>query len=363
MVVASDDAPKGWDAADALANGADAATVAVGLAGRIGPVPETTEAAQAGPTIGTMTGCDLPSGAPPPMLLDGWLHPEATTILYGKGGVGKGVTAAWHVLRLVREGHVVMILDYESHPREWGSRLRGLGATDDELRSIHYRAPYGAEWTDAKGPLVKVAHPGREDVARLSVTYLVVDSYSTATTTGDAMGCQEAAIELANAFARLGTPALLLAHVAGGGPRHPAKPFGSVHVHNLVTRRTWSVEADGEDEPDGPYAPHVLRLEYRNQKHNDGPRIPDRHLTVSFYPDDHIEIAEDAERKRSLADMAADVLGRLSHSATVKEVRAAIREDYSEDHAEDSISRALRRDRKRFTEDGSGVPRRWSLVP
>jgi len=33
-------------------------------------------------------------------------------------------------LELVRRDHTVMILDFESHEREWGSRLRGMGITD-----------------------------------------------------------------------------------------------------------------------------------------------------------------------------------------------------------------------------------------
>ena len=47
---------------------------------------------------------DLLHGDPPDQLADPFLTPEGATVLYGKGGVGKGVVACWLMLRLVRAG-------------------------------------------------------------------------------------------------------------------------------------------------------------------------------------------------------------------------------------------------------------------
>jgi hypothetical protein len=88
-----------------------------------------------------------------------------------------------------------MVLDYEGHEREWGSRLRGLGLTDEELAHVHYRAPFGSDWTAVRGELDKVADLVREDAQRVNATYLVVDSYTFATSTGDTMGGAAAAQE------------------------------------------------------------------------------------------------------------------------------------------------------------------------
>lgn len=125
--------------------------------------------------LGSRTAADLPYGQPPPQLVGELLTPEGPTVLYGPGGTGKGVTACWLILRLVRSGHVVMVLDFEGHEREWGSRLRGLGATDVELARIHYRAPFGADWTAPTGALADVADAVRADAALLAVTFMVVD--------------------------------------------------------------------------------------------------------------------------------------------------------------------------------------------
>ena len=59
--------------------------------------------------------------------------------------------------------------------------MRGLGLADVELSQVHYRAPFGSDWTAPTGPLSNVAALIREDAERLGVTYLLVDSYSVGT--------------------------------------------------------------------------------------------------------------------------------------------------------------------------------------
>ena len=197
-------------------------------------------------TIGYRTAADLRYGTPPDQLADPFATPEGPTILYARGGTGKGLMACWLSLRLVRSGHAVMVIDFEGHEREWGSRLRGLGLDDDELRKVHYRAPFAADWTAPTGALSLVADLIREDAERVGATYIVVDSYSVATSNGDTMGGEAAAREYFSALSKIGLPSLTIAHVRGDASKFPERPFGSVFVHNLA-RETWAAERLGDD--------------------------------------------------------------------------------------------------------------------
>ena len=192
-------------------------------------LPSVYELIDAAPkSIGCRTAADLRYGLPPDQLADPFLTPEGPTVIYARGGTGKGMTACWLTQRLVAGSHVVMVLDFEGHEREWGSRLRGLGLTDDELSRVHYRAPFSSDWTAPTGSLAAVAQAIRDDAARLGVTVLIVDSYSVATSNGDTMGGEAAAREYFSALARIGLPSLTIAHVRGDSGKFPDRPFGSV---------------------------------------------------------------------------------------------------------------------------------------
>lgn len=297
-------------------------------------------------TTGRRGASTLLKGNPPPLLLDGWLHPEGTTILYGKGGVGKGITACWFAVQLARAGHRVLIVDYENHEREWGQRLESMGYTPNDLdEEIQYVSPYDAKWTFKKGPLLKVADIMHEEAERMRATYVIVDSYSTATTTSDSLGGQEAAMEMASALVALRRPSLVLAHVAGGQSKHPDRPFGSVFVHNIVARWTWSVEEESNIEADPmrfPPEPHIVTLEFRNQKHNDGPRQRDRHVQFSFMPFGEIEVEEIAAvRPPKPGDMIDSV---FVDGMSVKDVSREIKTVYPDASvSEDTIRNNLDR--------------------
>ena len=183
----------------------------------------------AGYNIGTRTAADLDCGPPLAQLVDVYLTPDDATVLYARGGTGKGLLSCWLVMRLVRDGHVVMIVDYEGHAREWGSRLRGLGMTDDELSRVHYRAPFGPDWTAPTGALSRVAPAIRDDAVTLGVTYVIVDSYSVATSNGDTMGGEAAAREYFQALSVIGRPSLTIAHVRGD-VRERRISFSRIHL-------------------------------------------------------------------------------------------------------------------------------------
>lgn len=315
-------------------------------------------------TIGSRTAADLRYGPPLPQLADPFLTSEGATVLYGKGGTGKGITACWLIQQLVAGEHVVMILDYEGHEREWGSRLRGLGMTDDELARIHYRAPFGPDWTAETGALSKVAEAVRRDAERFGVTYLVDDSYSVSTSNGDTMGGEAAAREYFSALTMIGLPSLTLAHVTGSSGKFPDRPFGSVFVHNLA-RETWAAEPIGEEDPETEpdlirFGPHVVTLELRNKKSNERAKAPAQFVTFSFSHDGSITVMTDRPSGRSVADLAADALA--DGPLTLPKIRAAIKEDTSEAISEDSIKRAMLRDPRRFVHASEGArPRPWSI--
>jgi hypothetical protein len=321
-------------------------------------------AAVARTMIGTRTARDLRHGTPPPQLAGPFLTSEGATVLYARGGTGKGLLACWLTRQLVRADHVVMVVDFEGHEREWGFRLRGLGLTDDQLGRIHYRAPFGSDWTAPTGALSAVADPIRDDAARLGVTYIVVDSYSVATSNGDTMGGEAAAREYFSGLARIGLPSLTIAHVRGDSGKFPERPFGSVFVHNLA-RETWAVERIEDDDPEAidpdeiRFGPAIVALELRNKKANARPKSAAQFVTFSFFADGTIEVTTDGPAGRSVADLAADALA--DGPLTLPKIAAAIKEDTGQTVSEDTLRNALKRHSRRFEQATSGRPRTWSV--
>jgi hypothetical protein len=315
-------------------------------------------------TIGTRTAADLLHGLPPDQLVNPFLTPEGATVIYARGGTGKGMIACYLARELVRVNHMVMVIDFEGHEREWGSRLRGLGGTDDELSRVHYRAPFASDWTAPTGSLATVADAIRDDAARLGVTILIVDSYSVATSNGDTMGGEAAAREYFSGLARIGLPSLTIAHVRGDSVKFPDRPFGSVFVHNL-SRETWAIERVGDDEPESDpdlirHGPHIVALELRNKKSNARPASPAQFVTFSFFDDGSIEVLTDAPSGRSVADLAADALS--GGALTLAKIAAAIEEDTGQEVGENALRSALTRHPQRFAQDRSGKrPYPWSV--
>jgi hypothetical protein len=355
------DAPAKGDAADYRGDPSDVIDAAEVLEEPPEPGPERgpEPEPQAGPTIGNRTAADLRWGPPPPQLVRPFLDSEGPTVLYGKGGAGKGVMTCWLAGQLVRSGHVVMVVDYEGHETEWGSRLRGLGLPEDELRRVIYRAPFGSDWTAPTGSLAVVAALLRQDCEKLGVTYLVVDSYSPATSSGDQMGGEAAAKEYFGALVRIGRPSLTIAHVRGDAEKFSDRPFGSVFVHNFA-RETWALysESDADNDPDDPTRPVMLKAEARNQKKSGGPKARPQFLAVTFFADGTLNVSSDAPTGRPLAEVVDLV---LEHGAlTTKAIVAAIREDYSETVPEDSVKKVLSRNPHKYAiEDQKKRPHRW----
>jgi hypothetical protein len=201
---------------------------------------------------------DMDPVTPGAMLADGLMVPEGVTVLYGPGDVGKGHVACEAIRHLSAVGPV-LILDYETHPSEWRRRL-GMMVPRKQLARVAYMVP--------ELQLPKEAATVRDEVARIGAIAVVLDSYQAATPDGRVHNEQaDVPREMFRALARVGVPALVLAHVTKSGGEHPPYPYGSVFVHNYA-RMTWSAgKLSQEDEP--------LRVELRCRKSNDRtPELP-----------------------------------------------------------------------------------------
>ena len=169
---------------------------------------------------------------PPPLLLE-HLDPEGATILFGKGGIGKGSVASYWAGRLVLdEGKTPLILDYENHPTEWARRTFTLYGNDGGVRDrIHHVAPRGTDWKSRRGPIWEQVEDLKKIIQATGADYLIIDSLIPASGGADALAA--ATPDLYNdALQQLGLPSLSLAHVTKDGAKE--YPFGSVMWHNLA---------------------------------------------------------------------------------------------------------------------------------
>jgi hypothetical protein len=287
---------------------------------------KTAQRAGRGDRIGTQTLLDLPKGEPPAQMVHPFMTPDGATILYSAGGIGKGWVSIWLARQLVRQGIPVMILDYEFHPNEWGRRSEAMGFTEAEMALVHYRAPFSAEWEAARGTLDAVQEFVKADCDRLNIGALVIDSYTTATSTGAELGGQAAAQEFFGALAFINRPALVIAHVKGDTEKFPARPFGTVFVHNLA-RETWAVAGSSEDDIEIPwdpntskYQPAVMRLELRQMKGNVGLKARPQFITFSFSGNGDVDVTVLAPDTTHLITKIVSVLNRKKTGQTVAQI-------------------------------------------
>lgn len=218
---------------------------------------------------------DMDPVTPGEMLADGLMVPEGVTVLYGPGDVGKGHVAC-EAIRWLTVAGPVLILDYETHPSEWRRRL-GMMLSEPQLAKVAHMVP--------ELSLPKEASNLRDVVAEIGAVAVVVDSYQAATPDGKVHAEQaDVPREMFRALARIGVPALVLAHVTKSGGEHQPYPYGSVFVHNYA-RMTWSAgKVSQEDEP--------LRVELRCRKSND--RVPEMPRVYQFtYEGDRLAVSRE----------------------------------------------------------------------
>jgi hypothetical protein len=311
-------------------------------------------------TVGTRTLGDLPTGPPRPQLVPPFLTPEGVTIIYGPGGVGKGFVALHLTLQLVRRNMRVTLVDFETHPGEWGRRAVAMGFTDADLLMVNYRAPFDTtDWMAPRGSLAQIADVLRPDLdnPERRADYLVIDSYTTATSTGDAMGGMAAAQEFFAGISKLGRPVLVIAHVAAGQEKFPPKPFGSIFVHNLA-RETWAAEQMGSDPDVAAMGP--MAIELRNRKANGQARQGPQFFTFTFADDGAIDVGRQEPAGRTVTDMIEGVLGRSLKHIPVPAIRSLLRTDEGKTVSAENVRTILQRNPRRFRKYETS-PITWGL--
>jgi hypothetical protein len=304
---------------------------------------------------------------PPPPLVEPYMATTEATMIYGAGGSCKGTTAAHLALRYTSNDPdgIVYILDFEHHESEWGGRLRRLGATDAELDRIHYAGPYSKEWTAPTGALKDVAEYVRADCERLGVTLLIVDSYSAATTSGDAMGGKAAADEYFEALNRIGIRSLSLGHIPGTTEsKWPPRPFGSVHIRNYC-RETWAIaeiETPGGWNP-GEYGLTNTTVELRCTKAQDRQKPPHQIISYDYEPDyGPITVHEEEKGAQSNTDLIVAALEQTPDVLLTAEQIAKTTKTMGGSLTAAHVYETIRKDRKgRFTTDRSKSPLRYKL--
>lgn len=324
-------------------------------------------------SIGTKTLADLSYGPPPDPLIGDFLTPGEPNILYGPGGVGKGMMSVWFTKKLTESDHNIMIIDFEGHEGEWGRRSHDMGFTDDQKKRVHYREPFGPSWA-APGEgrtLNKIADLIKRDCDRLNISVILIDSYTAATSNADNLGGQGPASEYFEALAKIGRTSLTIAHIAGGGAeKFPDKPFGSVFVHNFA-RETWAmnsaenpVEVEYTAE-DAAVAPNVMTVELRNKKMSQRRKVPDpKFVSFSFFPDGHIEVDDTAGNpSMTIAEMIYNVIERSGSAQSARETTRLVNAEYGEKKSEGVIRETLKRGGRgiTFVAHTDTVPTKYSI--
>ncbi|HET7686167.1 MAG TPA: hypothetical protein VFM19_07190, partial [Candidatus Limnocylindria bacterium] len=185
--------------------------------------------------LGARTLDKISTAPPAPLLLDR-LDPTDTTLLYGKGSIGKGTLSDYWMGRLEREhGMRIAILDYENHPEEWARRYFGLfGQVSSNILHV---APTGHDWKGTSGPIWEQVEDLGTLLTEFRADYLLIDSVVFACGNQDALKAETPA-QYNSALTKLGLPSLSIAHVVKDS--NLEYPFGSVFWHNGA-RLTWSL--------------------------------------------------------------------------------------------------------------------------
>lgn len=302
-------------------------------------MPSSPEAHRA--RLGARWLSDISTEAPPPMLLDR-LDPMGQTILFGPGGVGKGLLSTSWIKRLVLQGRKPLILDYENHPEEWSRRLHGMGGDASQVMHV---SPLGAGWTTKRGPI----WDQQEDIKALCVAYerdyLVIDSIAFACV-GEEVVAPKAAVNFGTALEFIGLPALSLAHVNRANDM--TQPFGSAFWHNAA-RCTWSME------------PHQDGAVITHRKHNNYAAEPQQ-LVTSEWVDGRPVRVEESLLAAVLPDRLHWMLSTLGPTSIIDLV-----EELNDGGLPGSevtkaqVKKAMQRNPGRFESDGQHSPdAKWS---
>lgn len=231
------------------------------------------------------------------------LHPEDHTILFGDGGTGKGVIAAWWAAQLTRLEHPlrVLVLDYEEHARfEWRPRIERFGG---DLDAVHIWQP--------QEPIWDIASAVHTIIEEKKIDYVMVDSVVYACQPEEAEKSVTAA-QYNDAIRQFRRPVLSLAHVTKADPE-PKHPFGSM-VWSAGARITIGISTVGPELD----SPRKLRFVKVNQGGDNRPTQIDWSWVTGELPTTLNETAF----KIGHNDLVLESIAALGGSATLADLRA-----------------------------------------
>ena len=203
------------------------------------------------PSLAYRTLADIDDAPPGPLLL-GILEPDGPTLAYAAPGVGKGMSCAWAITELQREGLRPAIYDAERRPREWSRRVQGLGG---DRSGVVYIGPEDLGPRLAGRPLWESAGAIGQLMTAAGADLLIVDSILPAVGVGEERlrSDAQAPYLYVQALDALGKPSLSLGHPPKGQPE--GEPFGSM-AWVAAMRMTWlGTRAEGDGHrcgSDGP---------------------------------------------------------------------------------------------------------------
>lgn len=214
-------------------------------------------------------------------LVDVYLPEGEPTLFYGDGDSGKSYFMLALALSVatgervvpgvaVRERCPVLYCDWETsritHAERLGALMRGAGIGD--RGDLYYR-----KLTRQLPDLVDYL---RAQVDRVHAGLVVVDSFGFAC--GPEPETADAAMRVFRPIQQLGVAVAVVAHVAAAsvGVSGVTRPFGSVFVRNSV-RWSWEIRRG-----DGEAAGGTIPMALLHGKHNIGPALPARGLTLVF---------------------------------------------------------------------------------
>lgn len=314
--------------------------------------------------IGVRRIGSMPYSKPKPPLVNEMLAAEGVTVIYGRGGTGKGMTSVFFAGELAKQGLRVLLLDYENHPDEWTRRINDFGLLEyDEF--IWYASPYNGGWhsgTGKRGTLYDDAGLIRDACDEMAIDYIIVDSIVPASGGSSEMGGFSDAQAFFDGIAAINRPALVIAHVPGNAGRFPDKPFGSTFIHNLA-RETWAIEPTEDPNPEFEWTkdnydlqPSLLNLQFRCKKRNVGVKPDDKYIQFGFYPDNSITGGFFEPNKPSVKEIVRDILTRNKAAMTIDAIYAAHSKDTDTPTDKKYIRQMLEREVKKHGKQGY-----WSM--
>jgi hypothetical protein len=345
---------KGDDAADELGLAEDPRAALLEVAKRIVPVPVANEPAVSAPeekpddttSAGAWVLSDVPTAAPPERRFGRW--DTGHNILYGRGGVGKGLLVASEIVRLTNDGERVMVIDYEDHPDEWSRRVQAL---DGDRSAVLHVAPLDPErWKGKTGALWEVAPRLRALADDFGATWTIIDSITPACFGADVIAAGTPH-QYGGGVSIIGRPTISIGQINRAGDL--AYPFGSVHWHYQI-RASWSIETP----PGGLRGTNLLLTDRKANNYAMAERMQ---ADVTWWDDLPRELSE-RPYHLAVADRIDIILG--DRSMTAADVTAALNEDAeveADKTSQPTVRKTLKRGiTQRYTVTGTGRNALWS---